>query len=70
MCYLYECKFRASFITAFVKDRKNPMCIIGDLHGALEPPFMSQAKSMLNSECASINYLITQLTQLALEIWI
>ena len=34
MCYLYECKFQAGFIAAFVKDRKNPMCIIGDLHGA------------------------------------
>ena len=34
MRYLYECKFQAGFITAFVKDWKNPMCIIGDLHGA------------------------------------
>ena len=25
MCYLYESKFQAGFITAFVKDWKNPM---------------------------------------------
>ena len=34
LCYLYKCKFQASFITAIVKDWKNLMCIIGDLHGA------------------------------------
>ena len=34
MCYLYEYKFQAGFITSFVKDLKNPMCIIGDLHGS------------------------------------
>ena len=34
MCYLYECKFQAGFITTFVKDWKNPMCITGDLHDA------------------------------------
>ena len=34
MCYLYECKFQAGFITAFAKDWKSPMCINRDLHGA------------------------------------
>ena len=34
MRHLYECKFQAGFITAFVKDWKNPMCIIVDLHGS------------------------------------
>ena len=34
MRYLCECKFQAGFITAFVKDWKNTMCIIDDLHGA------------------------------------
>ena len=33
MRYLYECKFQAGFITAFVKDWENPMYIIDDLHG-------------------------------------
>ena len=29
MCYLYECKFQAGFITAFVKDWKNPTwCVV------------------------------------------
>ena len=33
MCYLYECKVQAGFMTTFVvKDWKNLMYIIGDLH--------------------------------------